>query len=97
LVVFVAIVLMPVTALNLLQEKLAVLQWGERESGKVNEATFLRVLIVTLGLALCVAWFEVFSYGLKTAGYSLLFGGWLFIVAATGLMLKFLPRGPKSN
>ena len=74
-----------------------MLHRGEMESGNVNESTFLRVLIVTLGLALCVAWFEVFSYGLKTAGYALLFGGWLFIVGATGLMLKFLPRGPKSN
>ena len=63
----------------------------------MNESTFLRVLIVTLGLALCVAWFEVFSYGLKTAGFALLLCGWFVIVSVTGLMLKFLPRGPRSQ
>lgn len=74
-----------------------MLEKGRSGSDTVNESTFLRVLIVTLGLALCVAWFEVFSYGLKTAGLALLICGWFLIVAATWLMLKFLPRGPNSN
>ena len=70
---------------------------GRRGKAKVSQSTFLRVLIVTFGVALCVAWFEVFSYALKAAGYAPLAGGWLFIVIATLLMLKFLPRGPRSN